>query len=209
MYLAASRIHTVKCIFPASLLPSSALFPWLSSSGRNPSSPQAGKTPGTMFTAHGGGLHYRARESRASHQPPPLATPPGHSPNYLVHSSFSPQAVRAGQGNPRGCCNWLKTTGPVSWFEFSLCLQRQKKKNRLNGLLILIQHRSEGFSSLTKIYHRCLAVCFNSPRGLKAGSDCVKCPRELSKGSQALCTAGSSHSPSLVYPPATDTVPSC
>lgn len=49
MYLAASRIHMVKCIFPASLLPSLALFPWLSSLGRNPSSPQAGKTPGTML----------------------------------------------------------------------------------------------------------------------------------------------------------------
>lgn len=89
------------------------------------------------------------------------------------------------------------------------CVCKGKKKSRLNGLLILIQHRSEGFSSLTKMYHRCLAVCFNSPRGLKAGSDCVKCPREPSKGSQALCTARSSHSPSLVYPPATDTVPSC
>lgn len=130
MYVAASMIHTVKCIFPASPLPSSALLPWLSSSGRNPSSPQAGQTPGTTLTAHGGGLHHRAREreSRAAHQPPPLATPPGHSPNYLVHSSFSPQAVPACQGNPRGCCNWLKTTSPVSWFEFSLCLQRQKKK---------------------------------------------------------------------------------
>lgn len=126
--LAASRIHMVKSIFPASLLPSSALFPWLSSSGRNPSSPQAGQTPGTMLPARGGGLHSRARESRAAHQPPQLATPPGHSPNYLVHSSFSPQALPACQGNPRGCCNWLKTTSPVSWFEFSLCLQRQKKK---------------------------------------------------------------------------------
>lgn len=55
MHLAANRIHTVKCIFPSSLLPSSALFPWLSSVGRNPSSPQAGRTPGTTLTAHGEG----------------------------------------------------------------------------------------------------------------------------------------------------------
>lgn len=107
MYLAASRIHTVKCIFPASLLPSSALFPWLPGLGREPSLFQAGETPSTMLAAHGRGLHCRARESRAFHQPPPPVTAPGHCPIYLVYPSLSPQADTARKGNPRGCCKWL------------------------------------------------------------------------------------------------------
>lgn len=107
MYLAASRICVVKCIIPASLLLSLALFPQLPCLGRDPSSTQAGKTTSTMLAAHHGGLQCRAGESRASCQPPPLAAPPGHSPNYLVHPSLSPQADTACKRNSRGRCNWL------------------------------------------------------------------------------------------------------
>lgn len=102
MYLAGSRIPVVKCIFPASLRPSSALFPQLPASGRAPSSPQAGKTSSTMLAAHGAELQRRAGESRASHQPPPFANPPGHSPNYLAHPSLSPQGRHSVRGKSQG-----------------------------------------------------------------------------------------------------------
>lgn len=112
-------------------------------------------TPGREHTQHRHPAHGRGRESRASRQIP-TPTPAYNSTRKQPKSPGSAQALAPGREsmhrNPRGCSNWLQTTSPASWFEFSLCLQ--KKRKILNGLLIFIQHRSEGSSSHIKIHHR-------------------------------------------------------
>lgn len=149
MRLAAGRTRMVKRIRPAPLLRSPAPLLQLPCLGREPSSPQAGNTPSTDT------LHM-AGQGKAE---PPPAPPAYNTTRKQPRSPGLAQALAPGREsthrNPRGCCNWLQTTGPASWFEFSLCLQ--KKRKILNGLLIFIQHCSEGSSSYIKIHHRCFA----------------------------------------------------
>lgn len=100
MYLAASRIHTVKCIFPASLLPSSALFPWLPGLGREPSLFQAGETPSTMLAAHG--TWQRASLQGKGKQSLPPATPACNSTRTLPNLPGLSQPLTPGRHSTQG-----------------------------------------------------------------------------------------------------------
>lgn len=144
MYLAASRTHMVKCIFPASLLPSLAQFPWLSSLGRNPSSPQAGKTPGTVLTVsipgQGKAEQPISHPCLQHHQDTAQITwfIPAFPHRQLQHAKEIPEAAATGSKPP----------ALSAGLNFPcVCKGKKKKKKGLNGLLILIQHGSEGFSS--------------------------------------------------------------